>query len=156
MRRRVVLAGLVSVCLLVLAAAPVQAQEWSAAQKDVGKSVEAYWAFDLTGDVEGFLSYVDASHMGWSYDSPVPMDKASIKTFMTLESQLNKVLAYDIKPVAIRVHGNSAFADYYYVEVRKNAENKTSEHNGRWTDILTKQGDRWVMIGDHGGEIKGK
>jgi hypothetical protein len=22
---------------------------------------------------------------------------------------------------------------------------------GRWTDILMKQGDKWVMIGDHGG-----
>ncbi len=22
---------------------------------------------------------------------------------------------------------------------------------GRWTDLLKKQGDKWVMIGDHGG-----
>jgi ketosteroid isomerase-like protein len=156
MRQRLVLVGFVAVCLAVLAAAPLPAQEWSAAQKDVWKSVEAYWAFDLSSDVEGFMSYVDASYVGWSYDSPVPMDKASMKKFMTVESQLNKVLAYDIKPVAIQVNGNFAFADYYYVQLVKNAEGKTEEHKGRWTDILTKQGDRWVLIGDHGGEIKGK
>ena len=157
MRQRLGLIGFVLVvCLVVLAAAPLRAQEWSAAQKDVWKSVEAYWAFDLTGDVEGFMGYVDPSYMGWSYESPVPMDKAAMKKFMVLDFQMTKTLAYDIKPVAIQVHGNFAFADYYYVNVSKNAEGKTEEHKGRWTDILMKQGDRWVLIGDHGGEIKGK
>ena len=131
MRQRLGLVGFVSVvCLVVLAAAPVQAQEWSAVQKDVWKSVEAYWAFDLTSDVEGFMSYVDPSYMGWSYDSPVPMDKAAMKKFMALDFQLNKTLAYDVKPVAIQVHGNFAFADYYYLTVTKNAEGKTAGAQG--------------------------
>jgi ketosteroid isomerase-like protein len=157
MRQRLGLVGFVSVvCLVVLFAAPLRAQEWSAAQKDVWKSVEAYWAFDLTADIEGFMSYVDPSYVGWSYESPVPEDKATVKKFMSLEYQLNKTLVYDIKPVAIQVHGNFAFADYYYMQLVKNAEGKTEEHKGRWTDILMKQGDRWVLIGDHGGEIKSK
>jgi len=25
---------------------------------------------------------------------------------------------------------------------------------GRWTDILMKKGDKWMLVGDHGGEIK--
>ena len=39
-------------------------------QKDVWKSVEDYWALDAKGDLEGFMSYFDASYVGWSYDSP--------------------------------------------------------------------------------------
>ena len=157
MRHKQGLVGVVSaVCLMVLFAAPLRAQEWSAAQKDVWKSVEAYWASYAGGDVEGFLSYVDPSYVGWSYDSPVPAGKETTRKFLAVGFTLNKVLVYDITPVAIGVHGNFAFADYYYTEITKNAEGKTSDHGGRWTDILMKQGDRWVLIGDHGGETKNK
>ncbi len=54
-----------------------------------------------------------------------------MKKFLALDFQMNKTLAYDIKPVAIQVPGNFAFTDYYYVEVTKNAEGKTDEHKGR-------------------------
>jgi ketosteroid isomerase-like protein len=157
MRHKLGLVGLVSVvCLVMVVAAPLRAQEWSAAQQDVWKSVEAYWALDAKGDVDGFMSYFDASYVGWSYDSPLPGDKATAKKFLTQEYQLYKTLVYDIKPVAIQVHGNFAFADYYYTTIMKNPDGKTERVKGRWTDILMKQGDRWVLIGDHGGQIKDK
>ncbi len=156
MKQGLAVVGFVSiVCLAVVVAAPLQAQEWSAAQKDVWKSVEDYWALDAKGDVEGFMSYFDASYVGWSYESPVPQDKAAAKKFIAQEYQMSKTLVYDIKPVAIQVHGNFAFADYYYMQILKNADGKNEEVKGRWTDILMKQGDRWVLIGDHGGRIKG-
>ncbi len=156
MRRTVGFVGVVSlVCLATLVAAPLRAQEWSAAQKDGWKSVETYWALDAKGDVDGFMAYFDPSYVGWSNDSPVPGDKATVKKFITQEYQMSKTLVYDIKPLAIQVHGNFAFADYYYVQLVKNAEGKTEQVKGRWTDILMKEGDRWVLIGDHGGRVKG-
>jgi ketosteroid isomerase-like protein len=142
------------VCVALFVAAPLPAQQWSDAQKDVWKSVENYWALDAKGDLEGFMSYMDASYVGWSYDSPVPGDKATARKFIAQEYQLSKTLVYDIKPLAIQVHGNFAFVHYYYVELVKNADGKNEEVKGRWTDILAKQGDRWVLIGDHGGRIK--
>lgn len=142
------------VCVALLVAAPLPAQQWTDAQKDVWKSVENYWALDAKGDLEGFLSYMDASYVGWSYDSPVPSDKATARKFIAQEYQLSKTLVYDIKPLAIQIHGNFAFVHYYYVELMKNADGKNEEVQGRWTDILAKQGDRWVLIGDHGGRMK--
>ena len=155
MKRTLHLVGAVSLaCLAALAAAPARAQEWSAAQKDVWKSVENYWALDAKGDVEGFMAYFDPSYVGWSYDSPMPGDTSTVKKFVTQEYQMSKTLVYDITPVAIQVHGDFAFADYYYTELVKNAEGKTEEVKGRWTDILKKEGDRWMLIGDHGGRIR--
>jgi ketosteroid isomerase-like protein len=144
-----------AVCLAAVVAAPLHAQEWSAAQKDVWKSVENYWALDAKGDVEGFMSYFDPSYMGWEYGSPVPMDRAAVKKFITQEYQMSKTLVYDIRPVAIQVHGDFAFADYYYTQIVKNADGKNEQVKGRWTDILMKKGDRWVLIGDQGGRLKG-
>ena len=60
-------------------------------------------------------------------------------------------LVYEINPVAIKIFGNVAIVHYYYTQVVKDAEGKQTTRSGRWTDILMKQDDRWVIIGDHGG-----
>jgi len=63
----------------------------------------------------------------------------------------SKSLFYDIQPLAIKIHGNVAIVHYSYTNVFKSGEEKEKVEQGRWTDILLKQGDKWVMIGDHGG-----
>ena len=154
---KVPLRTVVVVCLALVAlavAAPSHAQTWSDAQKEVWKNVENYWALDAKGDLEGFMSYFDADYVGWSYDSPVPGDKATARKFIAQEYQASKTLVYDIKPLAIQIHGNVAFVDYYYTQLVKNADGKTEQVGGRWTDILKKSGDRWLLIGDHGGRTK--
>jgi len=47
-----------------------------------------------------------------------------------------------------------AFVDYYYAMAKETPDGKKSSESGRWTDILLKQGSKWVMIGDHGGSDK--
>jgi hypothetical protein len=37
--------------------------------------------------------------------------------------------------------------------VTESADGKPSTEKGRWTDILMKKGDKWMLVGDHGGEI---
>jgi ketosteroid isomerase-like protein len=145
-----------SVCIAALAlltflTATLFGQEFSAAQKEVWKNVEAYWALYDAGNLEGFLSYIHNDYLGWSYRSPLPMDKAATRKFVAHDLKTVKTVLSDIKPVAISVFGNFAFADYYYTTVYTDAEGKEKSETGRWTDIMMKQGDKWVLIGDHGG-----
>ncbi len=149
--RSFVVTGLLGV--LLSAAVPSFAQEWNAQQKEVWKNVEAYWALDAAGNLEGFLSYFHDDYLGWSLDSPVPGDKATVRKFVDHDFKTSKTVLYDIKPVGIKVMGNFAFADYYYTVVHKNAEGKEKSEQGRWCDILMKQGDKWVLVGDHGGKV---
>jgi ketosteroid isomerase-like protein len=142
------------VCLLAVVAVPASAQEWSSIQKEVWQNVENYWALDAKGDVEGFMAYFAPDYVGWSNDSAMPGNKATVKKFISQEYQLSKTLVYDITPVAIQVHGDIAFVDYYYQQMVRTSEGKVENVKGRWTDILQKQGDRWVLIGDHGGRTK--
>jgi ketosteroid isomerase-like protein len=137
--------------LLLLPSAYLIAQEWSAAQKEVWKNVEAYNALADAGNVEGFLAYVHDNYMGWNYSSALPMDKAAVKKFVEYDFKTTKTLVSNIKPVAIGVFGNFAYVHYYYSFVYKDVEGKEKSSSGRWTDILMKQGDKWVMVGDHGG-----
>lgn len=149
--KKTLMAMLAVLVLVLLATTPLCAQEWSAAQKEVWKNVEAYWALDAAGNLEGFMSYFHDNYMGWDMNEPLPMDKAAVRKFIDHEYKTTKTLVYDIKPVAINVVGNVAIVDYYYTEIVKDAEGKEKSRSGRWADVVMKQGDKWVLIGDHGG-----
>lgn len=105
------------------------------------------------GGVEkcGGIQYVHNDYLGWSYNSPLPMDKAAVRKFVEYEFKTSKTILTNIKPAGIGIFGNVAVVHYYYVTIYKDAEGKEKSGAGRWTDILMKQGDKWVMIGDHGG-----
>ena len=129
-------------------------QEWSTAQKEVWKNVSTYWGIMSKGDVAGFMEYFDADYVGWDNGDVLPSNKEVTKKWVEYAYQGVKVPVYDIKPVAIKIHGEIAFVDYYYSMVKESKDGKKSFENGRWTDILMKKGDKWVLIGDHGGKDK--
>lgn len=138
--------------LVVLASANLFAQEWSAAQKEVWKNVETHWGFYAQGNLDGFFSYVHPDYLGWSNNAALPGDESSNRKWVEHDLKTTKTLVYDVKPVGIQIHGNVAFVHYYYNQIVKDADGKEKGSSGRWTDILMKQGDKWVMIGDHGGQ----
>ena len=129
-------------------------QTWNEKQKEVWTNVETYWSIQAKGDADGFLSYFSQDYMGWDYSSPVPQGKASTAKYISLNMKNSKMLFYDITPVAILVYGDIAIVDYYYTLQSENLENKKQWKTGRWTDILKKQDNKWVLIADHGGEDK--
>lgn len=145
----IVLSLLASVALL---STPLQAQEWTEAQKAVWKNVETYWALGAAQDLEGLMAYFHADYLGWDDQNALPSNKASTRKWFEHYLKTTKTLVQEIKPVGIKIHGNIAIVHYYYSEIIKDAEGKEHSHSGRWTDILMKQGDKWVMIGDHGGQ----
>ena len=131
--------------------APLFAQEWSAAQKEVWKNVEASWALYDQGNLEGFMAYFHPDFRGWIYHAKLPNDKATVRKFVEHGMKTSKTLVTDIQPVAIQIHGNVALVYYYYAVIEEDAEGKEEVSSGRWLEILKKQGDKWVLIGDHGG-----
>src|SRR6187549_3078377 len=94
--------------------ATASAQEWSVAQKEVWKNVEAYWAADAAGNTDEFLTYFHADYSGWSLQHPLPGGKERTKKFVTHGHKTEKTLVYDIQPVVIKIHGNIAIAQYYW------------------------------------------
>lgn len=134
-------------------AASVSAQQWSDAQKEVWAGVETYWAAGLSDNAMDFLNYFDDSYNGWSYDNEAPSTKADVQKSLSYWTKKGKVVYYIITPARIWVNGNFAYVHYYYTQVREGNDGKPSTEKGRWTDIVMKKGDKWVLVGDHGGEI---
>ncbi len=138
--------------LVLLGTTNLFAQEWNASQKEVWKNVEAYWALDAAGNLDGFMSYFHDSYIGWETSQPMPGSKSTAKKFIDHDYKTEKTVLYNVTPVSINVLGNVAIANYYYTKIVKDAEGKEKSRSGRWTDVLMKQGDKWVLIGDQGGQ----
>jgi len=120
-------------------------------QKEVWKSVEDYWNLYGKGDAVDYLNYIDESYQGWNYSFQTPMDKEDITKFIKADMSQNTEIMHVITPAVIWVKGNFAFVDYYYQLIEQNSKGDVKTTSGRWTDILTKKGDKWVLIGDQGG-----
>lgn len=130
------------------------AQQWNADQQEVWKTVEAYWAVDMSDKPAEFLNYIDDSYNGWYIEDPAPSTKADAQKQLNYWTNKMKVAYYSITPAKIWVNGNFAFVHYYYTEVAEDKDGKSMTERGRWTDILMKKDGKWLMVGDHGGPLK--
>jgi len=143
-----------SALLLFLFVTNVSAQQWSDEQKAVWAGVETYWQAGMSDDISGFLSYFDDSYFGWDNSNEAPGPKSNVVKSMTYWSKKGKVQYFNLTPARIWVNGNFAYVHYYYTQVTESTDGKPNTEKGRWTDILMKKGDKWMLVGDHGGEIK--
>lgn len=128
------------------------AQDWSKEQKEVWKTVEAYWDVAAKGDVAGFTAFFHDSFKGWNNAADVPDNKAARSKFIEYGLKSSENVLYTVTPATIWVKDNFAFVHYYYTSLDKDTEGKEKWTAGRWTDILMKDGNKWVMVGDHGGD----
>lgn len=134
------------------------AQQWSETQKEIWGNVEKYNALDDNKDLDGFLKYFDDSYKGWSYDTEKPMNKTEVTKAIKedYEKGKDKTFKTTLTPLEIWVNGDIAFVHYNFSRNITSKDGKIEKKSGRWTDILTKKGDKWVLVGDHGGNIAKK
>jgi len=145
------------VCLFSAVISPVGlcGQEWSPEQQEVWQNVETYWHLYATEDVSGFLGYLHEDFSGWTHTNALPRDKADMARYLPRDFETTETVLYDVNPVGINVQGNVAIVHYYYTRSYEDLSGGQHSDAGRWTDVLMRQGDRWVMIGDHGGSDGG-
>lgn len=139
--------------VVIILVGSTSAQEWSAEQKAVWAGVEKYWEIN-NNDPLADLKYFDDSYLGWSYESETPGTRDGVVKFKKYFSTKQKQMFNVLTPARIWVNGDFAFVHYYYAQVSEDKDGKSTAEKGRWTDILMKKNGTWMLVGDHGGEIK--
>jgi len=140
---------------LALAAGPLAAQEWSAEQQEVWNTVQAYWDLAMQRDVAASMATIHPAYTGWSYGSDFPDDYASTEKWFKYNLEKYAWVLFELKPVAITVVDDIAVVHYFYTGMYTDLKKEEDESaQGRWTDILKKEGDKWLLIADHGGSTK--
>ena len=131
----------------------LQAQQWSAEQKEVWKTIDAQWQADKDGKnwVEEFL-HPDC--IGWNMNAPMPRSKDVTNRWFNAFLPFSKTVEYQITPLAIVLKGNIAMVHYYYLTLSTDKEGKPEREKGRWTEVWIKEGNKWLCLGWQGGADK--
>jgi len=148
--RKILISSGIIVALLISSVASY-AGDWSADQKAVWKAVEAQWEASKNKDESWSKTMLTDDFSGWSNDGVMPHSKSSTDSWSRFNMASSTTLKYELHNLKIVVHGDMAFAHYFYEEVSENKEGKRKSTDGRWTDILVRDGKAWKFIGWQGG-----
>ena len=129
------------------------AQEWSAAQREVWSFIQTCNEHYVAKDEAAILDCFHEDFSGWLYGDTVPRNKSSIAKFLATDLE-GETLAYDLRPISIRVFGDFAIAHYSLTQALRMPDGELVREEMIWTDIMLKQGNRWRWVADHGGVIE--
>jgi len=141
----------ITLSVLLLASSAAFAQGSADDQANVWSTVEEVWAAEERGDDNWVDAMLSADFMGWPDSSPAPRSKASTRMWSRFNAGQNKGLAHELYPLSIVVHGDVAIAHYLYTMAVQTKDKKTVSTNGRYTDILVRDGTTWKILSWHGG-----
>jgi ketosteroid isomerase-like protein len=139
--------------LALLASSVLSAQELTPAQEEVWQAIEACQANFANENLDGALDCFHEDFSGWRYGDPVPRSKSTTAKFMPVDFQSTETLAFDLRPISIRVFGDFAVAHYFLATATRDHNGDILRERVQWTDVLIRQNGRWRWVADHGGPI---
>jgi ketosteroid isomerase-like protein len=137
---------------MILSSTPLFAQGSADDQAAVWTAVETLWSADERGDSDWVDSMLSADFMGWPSESPAPRSKASTRMWARFNADLGKKYTYELYPLSIVVHGDVAIVHYLYTMASQRRDKTVESENGRYTDVLVRDGASWKFLSWHGGQ----
>jgi ketosteroid isomerase-like protein len=137
---------------LLMGASVARAQSWSAEQQEVWNFEQSQWKRGAEKDMTWVEEMVHPAALAWGNAAPAPQNKASIARWERYNSGNATTLEQELFPLGIVVQGNVAVVHYRYTVASENSKKERKTVNGRYTDILIKEGGRWQFLGWAGGD----
>jgi len=123
-------------------------------QADVWAQIEQQWSEEERGDNKWMDKLLTDDFSGWGNGSPAPQNKTSTKMWNRFNEKISQMVAHELYPLSIVVHGDVAVAHYLYTSAneQKKKDGGIETVNGRYTDILVRTDDGWKFLAWAGGE----
>lgn len=113
--------------------------------------VERAWRGERDNDSDWVDDLLSPAFVGWSTASPAPRDRASTRQWNNFASKQQKLIEYELYPLSIVVHGDTAVAHYLFASARQDRGQPVESITGRYTDVLVRTADGWRFLARHGG-----
>lgn len=120
-------------------------------QAAVWAAVEAIWNAEAREDNNDIDALLTDDFVGWTGDAPAPRNKSSSRMWREFDQDQTKTLQYELYPMLIVVHGNTAVAHYLYTSATEGSDKDVAQINGRFTDVLVRDNGIWMFLTWHGG-----
>jgi hypothetical protein len=128
------------------------AQTWSAEQQEIWTVEQRQWQMSKDKDLSWIDTMVHPNISYWDVDQPGPQTKASLAKWSRYSTTASTVLEQELFPISVTITGNIAVAQYRYTVVRENHKQERTTVTGRYTDVLVKEGGRWLFLAWAGGD----
>jgi hypothetical protein len=147
---------MVTIAATVLAAysalGTASAQEWSPEQQEIWKFEQQQWKMSAAEDLSWIDTMVHPNMRFWETGAPMPRDKASLKHWSRFDADNGSTLEQELFPISATITGNVAVVQYDYVIARENYKKEREIVTGHYTDVLIKDGGRWMFLAWAGGD----
>jgi hypothetical protein len=122
---------------------------WNDEQRMVWKNLETHWQCLLDGKIDEFLKYIHPDFIGFGHESPLTVDYPWLEKWVGFWAQNTKFLICELRPIAVKVHGEIAIIQYCIFTIEQTPGDKGRRSIRRYTMTWKKQKDRWVVIASH-------
>jgi hypothetical protein len=141
-----------AVLLLGTVAGAASAEEWNAEQQEIWKFEQLQWKMSATEDASWIDTMVHQNMRFWETGAPMPRDKASLKHWSRFDADNGSILEQELFPISATITGNIAVVQYHYMVARENFKKERETVTGHYTDVLVKEGGRWLFLTWAGGD----
>lgn len=140
-------------CLALVAhIGTVSAQTWNSEQQEIWRLEEQQWKMNAAKDMTWIDTMVHPNISFWDSGFPAPQNKASLSRWSKYNYANSTILEQEIFPISVTITGNIAVVHYRYQVAVENYKKERETVAGRWTDVLIKEGGRWLFITWAGGD----
>jgi Domain of unknown function (DUF4440) len=146
---RMVIAAVLALCTVDGTAS---AAEWSAEQQEIWKVEQQQWQLSAAEDMSWIDTMVHPNMRFWETGAPMPRDKASLKHWSRFDADNGSTLEQELFPISATITGNIAVVQYNYMIARENYKKERVTATGHYTDVLVKEGGRWLFLTWAGGD----
>ena len=134
--------------LALLLPLTVEGQQWTPEQQEL-------WAWEVacleTLDLQTKEACFHDDFIGLGMGEAEPTAKTDRLDVFAETLEAFELVSFDIRPLAINLHGNTAILIYEAAIVMRNrATGEETRPVVRWTDVAVKEGGRWTWFADHG------
>ena len=133
---------------MLIAAQPAFSWDTKSDEEALWNLERAYWQYVEKNDLAAYSNLWHAEFLGWPSVSSTPVRKDHITDWIT--SQTSKGLKFkagELKPAAIKVTGDFAFACYWITFAWLDKERKGAPRTLRITHAWLRNGKDWRIAG---------
>ena len=152
MIHRALRTALVTALFALLVSTAFAQPQWTPEQQELWKLEQQQWQMSKDKDQSWVDTMVHPNLSFWETGDPSPRNRASLVRWNKFTSANSNVLEFELFPVTITVTGNVAVVHYFYQIARENYKKDREMVQGHYTDVLVKEGGRWLFISWSGGD----
>jgi Domain of unknown function (DUF4440) len=141
-----------TVLALCSVAGAASAEGWSPEQQEIWKVEQQQWKMSAAKDLSWIDTMVHPNMRYWERAEPMPRDKASLKHWSRFDAENSSTLEQELFPISVTVTGNVAVVQYDYMRASENYKKERETITGHYTDVLIKEGGRWLFLAWAGGD----